>query len=140
MKNLAGIIPLILYGMVGIISLIMAFKGLFSDRFISFHEKASAKSWDEIDKPLQAVILAITKISGLGFLVTAILLLALPAAGYLAHNRFTALFGPAVSLVFCTGLFFVNYSLHKKTQADTPWKGSLVAMIVIAAGMVIASL
>ncbi len=44
---------------------------------------------------------------------------------------------PSIVLLFCCGLFIINYLLHKKTKAKTPWKGALYAVLIIAAGIVI---
>lgn len=44
----AKIIPVCLYMIVGIFSMTMAYKNIFSDRFIAFHEQAAGKSWDDI--------------------------------------------------------------------------------------------
>ena len=50
--------------------------------------------------------------------------------------------GPGVqavilSLLFCAGLCAVNFQLHRRTGAATPWRGSLYAAIAIAAGLLI---
>jgi hypothetical protein len=52
----------------------------------------------------------LVNLSGLGFLAVAV---------------------PILSLVFCAGLFYFNYDLHRKTGADTPWKGTIAAILLI---------
>jgi hypothetical protein len=125
---------------VGVISMVMAVKNIFSTKFLPFHEKAANKTWGEIDNPLQFVILTLLRLAGLGFLVVSILLLVFPIINYFIPNNFYKLSIPFVALIFCTGLFFVNYSLYKKTKAETPWKGSLYAMLAIIAGIIISIL
>jgi hypothetical protein len=137
MKVMLKTIPVVLYSLVGIISLVMAFKCLFSTKFLPFHEKAAGRPWNEIDDPLKPVILALLRLSGLGFLITAILLIICPIANFFGQSDFYKYLIPVIALIFCTGLFAVNYSLHKKTKADTPWKGSLYAMLAILAGVII---
>jgi len=131
------IIPIIIYAFVGIISMIMANKSLFSKRFILFHEKAAAITLDELDKPLQSVILALTRVSGLGFLVTSLLLLIFPIVNYFIHDEFLKFSIPIISLVFCTGLFLINYHLYIETKSETPWLNSLIAMFGIIIGVII---
>ena len=131
------LLPIIIYGIVGIISLVMALKSLLSKRFISFHEDASGVSWESLDKRLQCVILALTRISGLGFLVVALILLVFPTVNYFRQDEFIRYSMPILSLIFCTGLFVVNYILQKQTQSKTPWVGALMSIFAIIAGMIL---
>jgi hypothetical protein len=129
-----------IYIIVGIISMIMAYKSLFSDKFLPFHEKASNKIWEEIESPLQLVILTFMRLTGLGFLIVSILLLVFPVINYYCPNKIYEYFIPGLALVFCSGLFLINYSLYRKTKANTPWKGSLSAMIALFSGIIISIL
>ncbi|MCX6232300.1 MAG: hypothetical protein NTZ33_12245 [Bacteroidetes bacterium] len=134
------IITIVIYALVGIISLIMACKCLFSNKFLPFHEIAAAIGWDKMDKPLQSVILALMRVSGLGFLVTALLLLLFPVVNYFVKDDFVKFSIPVLTFVFCSGLFLVNYNLYKQTKAATPWRGSVIAMFGIIIGMILSLL
>lgn len=140
MKEILKIIPILLYLIVGVISMVMAVKSLFSTKFLPFHEKAASKRWDEIDNPLKLVILTFMRLAGLGFLIISILLLVFPVINYFIPNNFYGYSIPIVALIYCTGLFVINYLLNKKTKADTPWKGSLYAMLAIIVGIIISIL
>jgi hypothetical protein len=131
------IIPLCLYSFTGIVSLIMAYKSIFSHKFLPFHEQAAGKSWNSIDRGLQIVILALMKVSGLGFLVIAVLLMVLPVFYYLKDDSPVQYVIPWISLLYCFGLFLINYQLTVKTKARTPWKGSLYATILIGTGIIL---
>jgi hypothetical protein len=137
MKEIIKILPLVLYLFVGIISMVMAIKNLFSTKFLPFHEKAANIRWDEIDNPLKLLILTFLRLAGLGFLIIAILLLTFTVINYFIPNEFYKYSIPVVALIYCTGLFIINYSLYKKTKANTPWKGSIYAMIALIAGIII---
>lgn len=137
MKAVLTIIPIALYFIIGIISLVMALKSFYSEKFLPFHEKAGGKPWNEIENPLKLVILFLLRISGLGFFVVSILLLVYPVVNYFVHNTFYKYSIPLTALFFCIGLLLNNYSLYKKTKADTPWKGSLYASIIIICGIII---
>ena len=69
MKEIFNIYSTLIYILVGIICLYMAYKSIYSKKFLPFHEAAAGKSWDSIDKRLQNVIITILRISGLGFLI-----------------------------------------------------------------------
>jgi len=129
-----------IYGFVGVISLIMAYKSLFAKKYLVFHEKAASIEWTKIDKRLQYVILTLMRISGLGFLVIALLMLVFPIVNYFIQDEFVRFSIPFLAFIFCSGLFIINYSLNKFTKSMTPWKGSLFAMIAIIAGVILSVL
>ena len=131
------IIPVILYIIVGAISMLMAYKNLFAVKFLPFHETAAGKKWNEIENPLKLVILTLLRISGLGFLIIAILLLVFPVVNYFNPDSFIKYSIPVVALIYCCGLLIVNYALYSKTKAKTPWKGSLYAILIIILGIII---
>jgi hypothetical protein len=137
MKEILTIIPIALYFIVGIVSLSMAIKTIHSTKYLPFHEKAADTSWDEIENPLQVVILTFLRLTGLGFLIIAILLMVCPVVNYFVPNVFYKYSIPVTGFIYCTGLFIINYSLYRKTKAVTPWKGSLSAMVIITAGIII---
>jgi uncharacterized membrane protein YqjE len=136
MNEILKIIPILLYMIVGAISMVMAVKNLFSNKFLPFHEKAANKRWDEIDNSLRLVILALLRLAGLGFLIISILLLVFPIINYFIPNKFYQYSIPIIALIYCIGLFVINYSLYMKTKANTPWRGSLYAMLAIITGII----
>jgi hypothetical protein len=140
MREIVKLIPILLYFMVGVISLVMAYKSLFSKKFIPFHEQAAGRPLDNLDMPLQHVIIALMRVSGLGFLVMALLLCILPIVNYFRPDAFAKYAVPVLAFIYCSGLSMANFYLFKQTQAKTPWKGSLVAMLIIMIGIVISSL
>ena len=131
MKEIIQIASLVLYLIVGIVSLLMAYKSIFSLKFLPFHEEAYGNTWENVDKNLQFVILALMRVSGLGFLIMGVFLLACPVYLFLTPNIFLRFLIPLLALPYCCGLFIFNYILFKKTKAKTPWKNSLLAMIII---------
>ena len=137
MINIFNIISISLYFIVGTISLLMAYKALSSNKLLSFHEQATGRWWNEIDRRLQHVMLALLKISGLGFLAVALLLLTFPIANYFYKNIFITISVPIIAITFCFGLFLFNYSLYKKTNANTPWKRSLIIIVVLIVSFIL---
>ncbi|VVB61054.1 Uncharacterised protein [uncultured archaeon] len=135
-----NIISIILYMFVGIICIIMAYKSIFTKKFLPFHEDASRISWEYIDKPLQLVILTILKISGLGFFIVGLLLVIFPIVNYVLSDYFVQYAIPIISLLYCFGIFIFNYNLHKKTEANTPWKATLIALLIIIIGLIISAI
>jgi hypothetical protein len=137
MQNVLAIASISIESIVGLICLLMAYKTITSRTFLPFHKQASGVSWDNVTPQLQLVILTILKISGLGFLVVGLLLLIFPLAGYLLTDTFIRYEVPAVGLIFSMGLYLFNFKLYQKTNADTPWKASLVSAVMLLAGIVL---
>ena len=140
MKEIFSIISVALYFIVGVICLVMAYKSFFSKKYLPFHEEAAKEPWDSLSIPLQGVILTILRISGLGFLVVGLLLIIFPLVNYFRPDTFITYSIPVIALIYCTGLFLFNYYLHKKTGANTPWIGSIVAMVIILIGITASSI
>jgi len=113
MREMINIIPIGLYFIVGAISLVMAAKSLFFKKFIPFHAAAAKRPWDQVERPLQLVILVLMRVSGLGFLVVALLLMVFPTVNYFQPNTFVKYAIPGIALLYCTGLFLANYHLYK---------------------------
>jgi hypothetical protein len=130
------LLPLVINVIVGIISLAMAYKSLFSTRFLPFHEQAAGKNLSETDVGVQAVVIALMRVSGLGFLAIALLITVFPVAAYIRNDSFLRLVPSAIALVYCFGLFLINYRLFTKTGAQTPWKGALYCTIILGIGIV----
>ena len=131
MKEILNIVSTLIYVIVGFICLLMAIKSMFSKKYLPFHEEAAGLPWESINKPLQNVILAILKISGLGFLIVFLLLVVFPLVNYFEHNTFIKYATPLISSIYCFGLFIFNFILFKQTKAKTPWMGSLIALFLI---------
>jgi hypothetical protein len=137
MKELIKILPVILNLLVGFISFKMAIKCLLNKKFLPFHEKAAGKLWDEIEYFLQELILSIIRITGLGFLIISLLLIICPVVNYFVPNMFYGYLIPIIALIFSVGLFIINLNLSMKSKANTPWKGSLYASVVILISIII---
>lgn len=135
MSTACHVVSTCLYGLVGVVSLVMALKSLGARTFLPFHEAASGRSWPAIDDRLQAVILALLRASGLGFLGVGLQLVLVSVGSWLDRNLVVALALPLVSLVFCVGLSVLNYDLHRRTHARTPWRGSVYAAVALAVAL-----
>jgi len=115
----------------------MAVKCLLSKKILSFHENAVGILWQNFDPKLQFLYIALLRITGLGFLITAMLLLIVPVANYFIHDKFIKYTIPVIALIFSMGICIVNYNLHKQTQANTPWIGAIFVMSLITLGLLV---
>jgi hypothetical protein len=140
LNTLLQIVATCLYAFVAVVALVMALKSLRAREFLPFHEAAAAQPWGELGVGLQAVILSLLRLSGLGFLIVALQLVVVAVAGNFDQGLVMTLALPLLSLLFCAGLCAINLRLHRRTGAQTPWRGSLYAAIAIAAGLVVSIL
>ena len=131
---------ILIYWFVGIISIIMGVKLLTAKKFLPFHEQASGTTWESIDARVRLVISALMKVAGLGFLVNSALMIMFPWVAVGPNGIFFKYAIPSVGFLYCLGLFVVTFDLYRKTRAQTPWKKSLVAMVLILIGMFLSSL
>jgi len=124
--KISELMAIVLYSMVGVISLMMAYKNLMSDRFIPFQEKAAGTSWNSIDSRLQYVLLTLIRVSGLGFLVIGILLLVTPIVSYFRQDVFLRYAIPILSFIYCSGLNCINRQKqqHLGKVHFLPWSHS----------------
>ncbi|MEI6822430.1 MAG: hypothetical protein WCL51_10865 [Bacteroidota bacterium] len=140
MKTIYNFISTGFYTFVGVISLVMAYKSIFLNKLLPFHAKAAGNNLDSYDKPLQYVILALMKVSGLGFLIIGLLLIIFPILYNNSNDCFLRYAIPIISLIYCLGLFLINFYLSKQTKSKTPWQGSLIAMFIIILAIILANI
>jgi hypothetical protein len=131
------IVSIVLYFIVGVICLSMAYATMFAKRYLPFHEQGAGMKWEEHSPGLQATILTLLRLSGLGFLVVGLMLVVLPIINYFEHSLVLAVSVPTLALVFCAGLAYFNYQFHRMTKADTPWQSTIGAMAFILVAFVL---
>jgi hypothetical protein len=126
----------VLFGLVGVVALMMARRGLTATSLLPFHQAAAGRPWAELSTGQQFVATALTRSLGLGFL-TAGLALLVACVTAVAHQDVATYSLAAIALVFCGGLAVINRRLQLATDAGTPWKQSLyaVAAIIVAAAL-----
>jgi len=134
MLRLVSIVP---YCSIGIVSYLMFYRTTFGGKLLPFQESAAGKHWEEIEPGLRAVLLALLRLSGLGFLVVGTLLIVFPVEGLVRGNTFDTLAAPAVALFYSVGLVLINHKLARATKAPTPWKRSLSAAALILVGIIL---
>lgn len=130
------VIAVVLNSLIGMVSLLMAYKNFASVGFLPFHEQAAGRRWDEVDAGLRSVVTALMRIIGLGFAIVGLQLMILPLVGLMTHDRLPVLVAASAGFLFCLGLFVINDRLKTETGAETPWRGSLyAALIILVAGV-----
>jgi hypothetical protein len=120
----------VLLGLVGLVALTMARRGLTAKNLLPFHQAAAGRPWSELSPGEQSVATALTRSLGLGFLAAGLGLLVAAATALTGHDVATYALA-AIGLVFCAGLAVINRRLQLATSTGTPWKLSLYAVVAI---------
>jgi hypothetical protein len=106
---------------------------LFRSRFMAYHEAAFGKSWEELERRTQVLMLAAMKLAGVGMLACAV------GGGVLLWGPYRTGVSWANSAVFgvlmCEGVPAVVATLviHRNTGAATP---RVPAVVVVGLGLV----
>ena len=129
-----------LYIIVGLITFGIGLKFLLSKNFFSYHREATGLEWNNIDKSLQMIILAIMKMAGIGIICLSVLIITYPFVLMNSDNFFDKYLVSIISLIFWIGSFSITFNVHKKTNANTPWKGSLFSIILIVIAILLSVL
>ena len=106
MVSILQIASIALFFIVGVICLSMAYTTTFSKKYLPFHEQGAGMKWEEHGPGLQATILTLLQLSGLGFLVVGLMIVALPILNRFDHSLVLAVSVPILALVFCVGLAY----------------------------------
>lgn len=130
-------IALLTYSVIGLVDLVLGYVYLTANTFLAYHSQAIGASWEDVDSGIQAVILALMKVTGagwcaLGFFTIAIVLAELKQCGTLARWAL-----PAGTLLFYGPTLFATWTLYRETGAQASWASSLAAIISKLVAMVI---
>jgi len=110
-----------IYLLVTIFSIIWGFLYFFSHEMMPYHKQAIGKSWGEIERGIQVIILGLMESVGAGCLtigfITLILLLIPFRRGEIWANWTIFLGG----IVFSGLAFFITFKVHLASNASTPW-------------------
>ena len=80
------------------------------------------------------------KMAGIGILCLSVLIITYPFLVFSYDSIIIKYLVPIISLIFWTGTLWITFKVHKKTKANTPWKGSLFSIILIAIAILISIL
>jgi hypothetical protein len=130
--SLLSIISIILFIYSGILTLIIGCRFIFAKKYFIYHREIIKKDWDDIEKPIQLVLLAVYKMAGLGIILLGLILIFNTGISIInpVYDLNTIAIQIAV-LLFWIGTFLVTHKVFIKTKANTPWKPSMLSVIVI---------
>ena len=122
---------LAIYLVIGVVDLVMGTIYFTSSQFLAYHSQAIGTPWQDLDTGVQAVILAVMRVAGGGWLALGFFTIALAVGVRISSNTLARWLLPAGTIVFYVPSFVATWAVYRETGAQSPWGPSL-AMIVIA--------
>ncbi len=133
MKTLKTI-SFISYALVGILGFVFACFYLFRSEFMPYHAVAVGKDWNEIDHGMQVLILALMRVSGGGWMATAISITVLLIARSKFKSSILSIGLVLVGLGALIPTLYATLYVRANSPADPPWYAAVggIALLVIA--------
>lgn len=109
---------------------------LFRPEFLPYHAVAIGQAWPEVKPEVQVLILALMRVVGasnlaVAFIGAVILIIPFRQGSVWARWAF-----PVMGLIAASGSFYATWYVQSNTGAATPWQIVLVAITLVALGLV----
>ena len=118
---------------VALITLSVGIRFLTAKEYFSYHKSIIGKEWNEIDESIRTVFLAVFKMTASGIIVISCLLLYSAVKGIFINESglIDKIAIPSLCLLFWVGSFLTTFNVYRKTKSNTPWKGSMLCIILL---------
>jgi hypothetical protein len=123
-----------IYLLVAILALAWGFLYLFSHEMMPFHAQAIGKTWTELDRGSQLLIVGLMEVIGAGTLTIGFIVLILLFIPFRRGERWvnwTIFLG---GIIFSGLCFFATFKVYLATNASSPWPLMLIFMVLILMG------
>ena len=123
-----------IYLVVAIMTIAWGFVYFSSHEMMPYHKQAIGKTWAELERGIQVIILALMQAAGAGLLTTGFLLLILLFIPFRRGERWVnwAIF--LAGIVYSGLAFYVTFEVHVTTNASTPYYLVLLFMALFLLG------
>ena len=119
-----------IYFFVAIMAIVGGFRYFLSNTMMPYHAQAIGKNWAELDRGIQAIILALMGACGAGAITIGFIVLILLFIPFRRGERWvnwTIFLGGIVWSILC---FIVTFKVYLATNASTPWPDWLISMVL----------
>ncbi|HEY9038111.1 MAG TPA: hypothetical protein VIN05_04120 [Roseovarius sp.] len=130
-------VALLAYSVIAVNNLVFGAIYLTSDRFLSYHSQAVGSAWEDVDHGTQALILALMKLAGGGWLALGLITIALVLSELKQSRTLVRWALPVGTLMFYTPSLAATWSGYRETGAQAPWIPSLVMIGVVLVAIII---
>ena len=126
-----------IYFFVAIMAIVGGFRYFLSNTMMPYHAQAIGKNWAELDRGIQAIILALMGACGAGAITIGFIVLILLFIPFRRGERWvnwTIFLGGIVWSILC---FIVTFKVYLATNASTPWPDWLISMVLYLLGFLL---
>ena len=113
---------------------------LVSRTFLSFHQQAVGIQWNEIPERTRVLILALMRVGGMGALVIGVDAFVISFPYFFGINHHLALILSLCVVAYWCAIFSITYSVHRKTNAGTPFRSSFSVFFISLIGIIMLAL
>jgi hypothetical protein len=132
----ANVSAFICYLVAALVSIGFGLVYLARSTFMPYHRDALSTSWEKLDTPLQALLLALIKVAGGGFLTSGLsvgFMLFFPFRAGESWARFAI---PLVGLAMSLPSLYATVLVRRRTPATPPVAISMILIALILLGFV----
>ena len=128
---------LLLYSVVGIVSIAMGALYLLAPRFMPYHAVAIGRDWAALSDNEQVLFRALLDVAGAGWLALGVAVIWLVIVPVRRGERWARLVVPCLLLIFYVPTLLATLSVLENTPASPPWWGNLVALAATVAAFIL---
>jgi hypothetical protein len=110
---------------------------LVSKTFLPFHRQAAGVPWSDIPEGIRLLILALMRVGGTGGILAGVLCFLILYPSFFGVNWSLTLILGGWSATYWFAIFLITYYVHRRTNADTPFRSSFSLFAAILTGTVI---
>jgi hypothetical protein len=131
--TLFSVVSFACYALVSLVSMIFGATYLLRSRVMPYHEEALGRSWQELDRRSQALLLGFMRAAGGGQLAGGLSLAILLLIPFRAGETWALYAVPAVGLAIVLPSLYATILVRVRTQARTPvWVGAAGIGLLVA--------
>ena len=130
--NPASLAAFICYALAALVSMAFGIIYLIRSQFMPYHQVAIGKAWQDLDKPLQALLLGLMRMVGGGLFSAGLSVAILLLIPYRPGEVWSLYAIPAIGIVTAITALFATIFIRVRTGAHTP-----VIAGVISAGLLV---
>lgn len=127
-------IAFICYAIVGLLGFVFAYIYLFRSEFMPYHAVAVGLPWADVDAGMKVLIIALMRVSGGGWLATALSITFLLIARIKLQKIWLGLALVLVGLGGLVPTLYATLYVRANSPADPPWMAAIggIALLIIS--------
>lgn len=110
---------------------------LFRSEFMPYHAVAVGQEWSQLPASFQILIKALMKVTGGGWLASALAMLVLLVFPFKEGARWAYWAIPFIGLVSILPTLYAAILVAQSTPASPPWKVALIVAILLVVGLIL---